>query len=175
MLTIRFNRTGKRNRAHFRIVLQEHTIAPGGKHVEILGSYDPHLKKGVFKEERIKYWIGKGAQLSDSVHNLLVKQGIVGGKKRPVKIHKKKEKEGEIKETEKLETKEISGEKPAAEKIEKKEEIKEIKKTETKENEEIKKPEIKKVAETKKQDKPKEKKEESKTEASKAEKPEEKK
>ena len=90
MLTIRFNRTGKRNKAQFRIVVQEHTVAPGGRHIEILGSYDPHLKRGVFKNDKIKYWIEKGAQVSDSVYNLLVKQGIIEGKKRAIKIKKSK-------------------------------------------------------------------------------------
>lgn len=89
MLAIRFNRVGKKNRAYFRIALQEHTIAPGGKHIEILGSWNPRQKKGVFKNERIKYWLSKGAQPSDSVYNLLVKQGIIKGKKRAIKISKK--------------------------------------------------------------------------------------
>jgi len=100
MLAIRFNRVGKKNKAQFRIVVQEHTAVPGGRHVEILGSYDPHLKKGVFKNERIKYWIGNGAQVSDSVYNLFIKQGIVTDKKRHIKIGKKKKK-GEEEEAEK--------------------------------------------------------------------------
>ena len=100
MLTIRFNRTGKRNRAQFRIVVQEHTVAPGGRHVEVLGSYDPHLKKGIFKAERIKYWMEKGAQVSDSVWNLLIKNNIISGVKRAVKM-KKKPAEAEVNETEK--------------------------------------------------------------------------
>src|SRR4030042_659862 len=86
MLTIRFNRVGKKNNAQFRVVLQEHTVAPGGKHIEILGSWNPHQKKGVFKNDRIAYWIGKGAQVSDSVWNILIKQGIIKGKKRAIKI-----------------------------------------------------------------------------------------
>ena len=91
MLTIRFNRIGKRNKAQFRIVLQENTVAPGGRHVEILGSWDPHQKKGVFKNERITYWIGKGVSISDSVWNLLIKQGVIKEKKRVIKIKKKAE------------------------------------------------------------------------------------
>ncbi len=93
MLTIRLNRVGKKNKPYFRIVLQEHTIAPGGRHVEVLGSYDPHIKKAVFKAEKIKYWIGKGAQASDTVHNLLIKNGITEGDKRKVKLPAKKAEE----------------------------------------------------------------------------------
>lgn len=81
MLAIRFNRTGKRNRAHFRVVVQEHTQAPGKRHVEIVGSYDPHKKTTLLKKDRILYWIGQGAQVSDAVHNMLVREGIVEAKK----------------------------------------------------------------------------------------------
>lgn len=120
MLTIRLNRIGKRNKAQFRVVVQEHTIAPGGRHVEIVGSWDPHQKKGNFKSERIQYWIGNGAQVSDSVHNLLVKQGIIKAKKRAIKIKSAEINEaeagkaGEAKATEK---EEAVAEKTAEEKV----------------------------------------------------------
>ncbi|MEI8096522.1 MAG: 30S ribosomal protein S16 [Candidatus Moraniibacteriota bacterium] len=81
MLAIRFNRTGKRNQAHFRVVLQEHTVAPGKRHIEILGSYDPHKKTTILKKDRILYWIGQGAQVSDAVHNTLVREGVIDAKK----------------------------------------------------------------------------------------------
>lgn len=90
MLTIRFSRVGRKNKAQFRIVLQERTAAPKGGHVEVLGSYDPHSKKSVLKADKIKDWMSKGAQASDSVYNLLVREGIVEGKKRAVKMEKPK-------------------------------------------------------------------------------------
>lgn len=86
MLAIRFNRTGKRNHASFRVVLQEHTKAPGKRHVEILGSYDPHKKTAVLKKDRILYWIGQGAQTSPVVTNLLIREGVIEGKKIAKKI-----------------------------------------------------------------------------------------
>lgn len=87
MLTIRFNRTGRKNHAQFRVVVQEHTVAPGGRHVEVVGSYNPHQKVAVLKAERITYWLGQGAQLSDSAFNLFVKEGVIkSDKKRAVKI-----------------------------------------------------------------------------------------
>lgn len=81
---------GKNKRASFRVVVQEHTVAPGGRHVEILGSYDPHTKVNTFKKERIQYWISKGAQPSETAHNLFVKNGMIEGKKRVTKIPKPK-------------------------------------------------------------------------------------
>lgn len=96
MLTIRLNRTGRKNRPQFRVVLQEHAIAPGGRHVEVLGSYDPFLKKAVLKNDRISYWLGKGAQASDTAHNLLVREGVVSTKKHAIKMPKPIVKEEEV-------------------------------------------------------------------------------
>ena len=109
MLTIRFARVGKKNKAQFKIMLQEKSMAPGGRHIELLGSYDPHQKKAILKDDRIRYWIEKGASLSDTVHNLFVSKGVIVQKKRPVKIAKKAEdvKKGEeaIKKEPKIEEK----------------------------------------------------------------------
>lgn len=100
MLAIRFNRIGKKDQAAFRIVLQEKTKAPGRKHVEMLGSYEPHMKQVVLKKERILYWLGQGAQASDSVHNLLVKEGVVTESKRAIKMEKPAVKEEPVSEAE---------------------------------------------------------------------------
>lgn len=113
MLTIRLARIGKRNSAQFKIMLQERTIAPGGRHIEILGSYNPHSKETILKEDRIKYWVEKGAFVSDTVHNLLVKKGVISEKKRIVKLPKK------VKKAEKVENAVAESEEVAAEKIEK--------------------------------------------------------
>jgi small subunit ribosomal protein S16 len=87
MLTIRFNRVGKKNQASFRIALQEKTKAPGKRHIEMLGSYDPHQKGSVLKKDRILHWMSLGAELSDSVYNLLVREGVVvADKKRSIKM-----------------------------------------------------------------------------------------
>jgi small subunit ribosomal protein S16 len=86
MLTIRFERVGKRNKAQFKIALQEKTVAPGGRHIEILGSYDPHTKQAILKEDRIKYWLSKGAQASDTAWNLFVSKNVITDKKRAVKM-----------------------------------------------------------------------------------------
>lgn len=122
MLTIRFARVGKRNRAQFQIVLQEQAIAPGGRHVEVLGSYDPHSKKTVLKEEKIKYWLGQGAQPSDSAFNLLLAKGLVTGEKRKVKMPAKKVAEAPVEAVAPVEAK--VAEAPAVEAEMPKEEVK---------------------------------------------------
>lgn len=111
MLVIRLNRFGKRNQAQFRVVLQEKTKAPGHRHVEMLGSHNPHSKVTIFKKDRILHWIGQGAQPSDRVHNMLVKEGVIEGKiiakrmPRPVKKEVEpapEEKPAEVAPTEKV-------------------------------------------------------------------------
>jgi len=74
MVKIRLTRVGKKNKPYYRIVVCEHTKPVKGKFIEIVGSYDPHQedKKGlVFKKDRIDYWVGNGAQMSDTVASLV--------------------------------------------------------------------------------------------------------
>lgn len=96
MLIIRLQRAGKKKQAFFRLVLQEQSWKPQGKAVELLGFYNPHTKEKKFQEERITYWISKGAQLSPTVHNLFVETKIIAGPKiKAWRPKKKKAKEAE--------------------------------------------------------------------------------
>lgn len=75
---------GKKKQPSYRLVVSEKTRdTQAGSH-ELLGFYDPIRQPKVieFKKERILYWISKGAQASNTVNNLLIKQGIIEGKKR---------------------------------------------------------------------------------------------
>ena len=109
MLVMRMNRVGRRNRAFFRLAVQEKTVAPGGRHVEMVGSWDPHKKIAVLKNDRIVHWLGKGAQPSDTVYNLLVSQGVIEGKKRSVQMERPVKKEEAI-VTEETKAEEAKGE-----------------------------------------------------------------
>ncbi len=78
-------RIGRKNEAHFRIVLTDHkNAAKSGKFNEILGSYNPKLGTVEVDEARVKHWMSVGAQPSDTVHNFLVTKGIIAGKKKNV-------------------------------------------------------------------------------------------
>ncbi len=81
MLVIRLQRVGKKNRASFRIVLQDKKWQPQGKALELLGHYDPHSKDRKVQEERIKYWISKGAQVSPTLNNMFVDMKVIDGPK----------------------------------------------------------------------------------------------
>lgn len=93
MLTIRLTRKGKKNQPFFRVVLvDKRRSSKGGRNVEELGFVDPLKKRKSFEKERILYWISKGAQPSDTVHNLLVNEKIIDAKKKNnVKIKKSAE------------------------------------------------------------------------------------
>lgn len=92
MLKIRLQRIGRRNDPKYRLIIAEQKSKPKSGELEILGSYDPKTNSKTLKAERINHWISKGAQLSDTAHNFLVKNQVISAKK--IAVHKiKKEAE----------------------------------------------------------------------------------
>jgi len=81
MLTIRFARTGKRKQPYYRLIVSEKTRDPWGRYLELLGNYNPRSKEAVLQKDRILHWLKMGAQTSATVNNLLVKEGVIEGKK----------------------------------------------------------------------------------------------
>lgn len=82
MLKIRMQRTGRTNDPSFRVVVAEHTSSPKtGKFVEKVGTYNPKSKQRSLNAERIKYWLSVGAKASPTIHNMLISQGVIEGKK----------------------------------------------------------------------------------------------
>lgn len=83
MLAIRLKRVGRKNDPSFRIIVQDHRRSPKKTRgvAEFVGSYDARKGTPQIDAERVKYWIGQGAQPSDTVHNLLVDAKIIPGKK----------------------------------------------------------------------------------------------
>lgn len=82
MLKIRLQRVGRKHEPSFRVVLTDSKNGTrSGRFAEILGSYDPRKITESLKIDRIKHWLSMGALPTATVHNLLVKKGIVRGKK----------------------------------------------------------------------------------------------
>ncbi len=82
MLTIRLTRVGKKKDPSFRVVVVESKRkVKAGNYLEMVGSYDPRVDTVSLKAERIKHWIAMGATVSDTVHNILISQKIIEGKK----------------------------------------------------------------------------------------------
>jgi len=91
MVSLRFQRIGRKKEAHFRLIAQDKTKDPHDKSLEILGFRNPRSKETELKTDRIKYWLSVGAVTTPSVHNLLVDQKIIEGDKiKTVKISKKR-------------------------------------------------------------------------------------
>ena len=75
MLMIRLARFGARKQPHYRVVVIEKERARNGRSIEIVGTYNPRTNPATvsLKQDRIEYWTGKGAQLSDRVKKLVDK------------------------------------------------------------------------------------------------------
>lgn len=73
MLTIRLARIGKKKHPFYRVIVTEKTRPRNGRFVEIVGTYDPQKKPAIVQlnSERVQYWLGKGAQPSDTVRSLI--------------------------------------------------------------------------------------------------------
>ena len=81
---IRLARGGAKKRPFYRIVAADARSPRDGRFLEKLGTYDPLLPSEsetriVLNEERIRYWLGQGAQVSDRVARFLDKAGILPG------------------------------------------------------------------------------------------------
>ena len=82
MLKMRLQRIGRKNDPSFRVVVTDSRRGPkSGKHVDLIGSYNPKMDRVQIDGEKAKDWIAKGVQVSDTLHNLLVGQNIIEGKK----------------------------------------------------------------------------------------------
>ena len=79
MLMIRLARFGARKQPYYRVVVIEKERARNGRSIEVVGTYNPRTNPASveLKKERIDYWTGKGAQLSDRVAKLVEKTSAV--------------------------------------------------------------------------------------------------
>lgn len=81
-LKLRLSRHGAKKRPFYRIVVADSRAPRDGRHIEILGTFNPLLPKDSeervkLKEDRVKHWIGVGAQPTDRVHRFLDAAGIL--------------------------------------------------------------------------------------------------
>jgi len=73
LLAIRLMRTGAKKRPSYRIVVKEKQSKRDGAYLENLGTYNPTREPAEInlKADRVQYWIGKGAQPTDTVARLI--------------------------------------------------------------------------------------------------------
>ena len=83
MLMMRLNRVGRKNNPASRIVVvDKRASTKSNKTVDLIGNYNPKLGQINIDGDKAKQWLSQGVQASDTVHNMLVSQKIIEGKKR---------------------------------------------------------------------------------------------
>ena len=73
MLAIKLMRTGAKKRPSYRVVVKEKQSKRDGAYLENVGTYNPTREPAEIKldMDRVRYWIGKGAQPTDTVGRLI--------------------------------------------------------------------------------------------------------
>lgn len=108
MVKLRLKRIGRKDAPHYRIVATDSRSPRDGRFIEELGWFNPKSKTELYKinVDGIKKWLGNGAQPSDTVKGILIKEGILERdkgapcdrkKKKPVKNMEKRRKHREPK------------------------------------------------------------------------------
>lgn len=90
MLAIKLKRIGKKHQGSFRLVIMEKRSKMRGASIEDLGFFNPHTDEQKIAHDRVRYWLGVGALPTPSVHNILVRIGVLNTKK--VAVHSKPKK-----------------------------------------------------------------------------------
>ena len=77
-VVIRLSRSGAKKNPSYRLVVADSRSPRDGKFIERIGHYDPRSegKKAVVNEERALYWLRQGAKPSDTVRQILIREGI---------------------------------------------------------------------------------------------------
>jgi small subunit ribosomal protein S16 len=82
MLMMRLQRVGRKNDPSFRIVVTDKRNGPkSGKAIDQVGSYHPKTKHTIIDAAKVKQWLAQGVQPSPTLHNLLITNKIIEGKK----------------------------------------------------------------------------------------------
>ena len=76
---IRLKRMGAKKKPFYRVVVADSRTSRDGKTIEEIGTYNPHTDPSTFKVDgdKVKDWIAKGAQPTDTVKKLLKYNGIL--------------------------------------------------------------------------------------------------
>jgi small subunit ribosomal protein S16 len=79
---LRLTRAGRHKRPFYRVVAADSRMPRDGRFLEVVGTYDSLKNPPVteFNQERVQYWLGKGAQPSVTVRTLLRRAGLLANK-----------------------------------------------------------------------------------------------
>jgi small subunit ribosomal protein S16 len=82
MLMMRLQRVGRKNDPSYRVVVTDKRTGPkSNKHVDLLGSFNPKSGAVQIDGEKAKYWLSQGVKPSITLHNMLVSNKVIEGKK----------------------------------------------------------------------------------------------
>ena len=78
MVRLRLTRVGGRKDPVWRVVVADQRSPRDGRFIETVGHYNPQTNPSTIRldEDRVREWLGKGAQPTDTVRKLLRTQGI---------------------------------------------------------------------------------------------------
>ena len=78
MVRIRLRRVGSNHQAHYRVVVADKESPRDGRFIEVIGHYNPRTQPSTikFNEDRVYYWLGVGAQPSETVERLFKHVGL---------------------------------------------------------------------------------------------------
>lgn len=77
MIKLRLFQTGKKHQRQYRIVAMEARTKRQGEYIEQVGLYNPTTKEVKVDAEIAKKWLQTGAQPTETVENILIKEGII--------------------------------------------------------------------------------------------------
>ena len=76
---IRLKRMGSKKNPFYRVVVADSRSPRDGRFIETVGTYNPLVEENqvTLKEDRVLAWLADGAQPSDTVRNILSKEGVM--------------------------------------------------------------------------------------------------
>ncbi|AHI52694.1 30S ribosomal protein S16 [Spiroplasma culicicola] len=77
MVKLRLKRAGKKRAAFYRIVASDARVKRDGEYIELVGTYNPINGEVQLKKDIALKWLQQGAQPTDTVRNLLSKEGVL--------------------------------------------------------------------------------------------------
>ena len=91
---IRLRRTGAKKQPSYRVVVAESGSPRDGRFIEIVGHFNPRREPAelILDEDKVRRWLGNGAQPSDTVARLLAGKGLYDAAKVPARKPREKRK-----------------------------------------------------------------------------------
>lgn len=79
MVKLRSQRFGSKKKPFYRIVATDSHNPRDGRHIEIVGTYNPLTNPATvkFDEKKVMKWLAAGAKPTDTVKSLLTKEGLI--------------------------------------------------------------------------------------------------